>query len=41
MRAVLGDKGCWIEGNATPFGMSGALLDRRKLGNGTGRVPSA
>jgi hypothetical protein len=21
VRAVLGEKGCWIEGNATPFGM--------------------
>jgi len=25
VRAVLGDKGCWIEGNATPFGMYAKL----------------
>ena len=25
MRAVPGDKGCWIEGNASPFGMYAKL----------------
>jgi hypothetical protein len=25
VRAVLGDKGCWIEGNTTPFGMYAKL----------------
>ncbi len=29
VRAVLGDKGCWIEGNATPFGMYAKLYRHR------------
>src|SRR5512142_1233652 len=29
VRAVLGDKGCWIEGNATPFGMYVKLYRHR------------
>ena len=29
VRAVLGDKACWIEGNATPFGMYAKLYRHR------------
>ncbi len=29
MRAVLGGEGCWIEGNATPFGMHPKLCRHR------------
>ena len=29
VRAVLGGKGCWIEGNATPFGMYAKLYRHR------------
>ena len=29
VRAALGDKGCWIEGNATPFGMYARLYKHR------------
>ena len=29
VRAVLGDNACWIEGNATPFGMYAKLYRHR------------
>jgi hypothetical protein len=41
VRSVLGDKGCWIEGNATPFSMYVKLYRHRaSLSSSTTSMPS-